>query len=471
MVLEKIEGIERVHVANQLDLASNRSGEEHREKVAMSRPAVAIVGKQNVGKSTLLNRLAGKPIAIVEDLPGTTRDRIFADVSWRGLQFTLIDTGGLEPEARSTLAQGIREQVEVAIAEADVIIFLVDVESGITAADREIADMLRQVSKPVLLVANKADSAKIETQAIEFYELGLAEPIPISAYHGRATGELLDRVISLLPVSAAVKTETEVMKVAIVGHPGVGKSMLLNAITGDKRAIVGDKPGTTRDALDTFFDFDSESVLLIDTAGIRRQGRITPGVERYSVIRAIHAIERADVALLVLDATEAVTAQDTHIAGHIQQLAKGIVIAVNKWDLVTDRNTNEWERLIRSQLKFFDYAPVLYTSAKLGEGVDKVIPVARQAYQERLKRLSTAEVNHVVQQAVATHNLPRSGKKQLKIFYATQSGVNPPTFVFFVNDARLIHFSYQRFLENKLREAFGFMGTPLRLTFKTRRGT
>lgn len=442
--------------------------EEHdNEKMAMSKPVVAIVGKQNVGKSTLLNRVAGKPVAIVEDLPGTTRDRVFADVSWGGVQFTLVDTGGLEPEPRTGLAESVKEQVEVAIAEADLVIFLVDTSSGITAADWEIADMLRRASKSVLLVANKADNANLEIQAIEFYELGLGEPLPISAYHGRNTGELLDRLIAMLPTSE-VEAEKEVMRVAIVGHPNVGKSMLLNAIVGSKRAIVDDMPGTTRDALDTLFDFDGENMLLIDTAGIRRRGSITRGVERYSVIRAIRAIERSDVALLVLDATEAVTAQDTHIAGYIQQLAKGIVIIVNKWDLITDRNIETWERLIRSQLKFFDYAPILYTSAKLGEGVDRVIPTARQVYQERLKRLSTAEVNHVIQQAIATQNLPRSGKKQLRIFYTTQSGVNPPNFVFFVNDARLIHFSYQRFLENRLREAFGFVGTPLRLIFKTR---
>lgn len=442
--------------------------EEHETKMVMSRHLVAIVGKQNVGKSTLLNRLAGKPIAIVEDLPGTTRDRIFADVSWRGKQFTLVDTGGLEPEPSTTIAQSVKEQVETAIAEADVIIFLVDVKSGVGATDLEIADMLRRTSKTILLVANKADNAKLETQAIESYELGLGEPIPISAYHGRGTGELLDRITSLLPTST-VEDKKEGMKVAIVGHPNVGKSMLLNAIVGSKRAIVDDKPGTTRDALDTLFDFEGENVLLIDTAGIRRRGRITRGVEQYSVIRAIHALERSDVALLVLDATEGVTDQDTHIAGQIQQMAKGIVIVVNKWDMVTDRGINEWDRFIRSQFKFFDYAPILYTSAKYGQGIEQVIPTARRVYQERLKKLSTAEVNHVVQQAVATHNLPRSGNKQLKILYATQSGVNPPTFVLFVNDPRMIHFSYRRFLENKLREAFGFSGTPLRLTFKARR--
>ena len=434
----------------------------------MSKPIVAIVGRQNVGKSTLLNRVARKPLAIVEDLPGTTRDRVFANVSWQGVEFTLVDTGGLELIPRSTIAQGVKEQVEIAITEADVILFLVDVKSGVIPSDQEMADMLRQVSKPVLLVANKADNAKLETEAVEFYGLGLGEPLAVSAYHGLGTDELLDKIISLLPAPSPLETAPEAMKVAIVGRPNVGKSMLLNALVGGKRAIVDDVPGTTRDAIDTLFDFDGQSVLLIDTSGIRRRGRIGAGVERYSVIRALRAIDRSDIALLVLDATEAVTAQDMHIAGYIQQAAKGVVVVVNKWDLITDRNLSEWNRYIRSQLRFIAYAPVMYTSAKFEQGVDKIIPQVRQVYQERHKRLPTAEVNDVIQQAVAAHTLPRSGSKQLKILYATQAEVNPPTFIFFVNDAKLIHFSYQRYLENKLRQAFGFAGTPLRLVFKTR---
>ena len=434
----------------------------------MSKPIVAIVGRQNVGKSTLLNRLAGKPLAIVEDLPGTTRDRVFANVSWQGVEFTLVDTGGLELDPDSAIASGVKEQVETAITDADVIIFLVDVRSGVTPSELEIADKLRRVSKPMLLVANKADNDRLEAGAVEFYELGLGEPLAISAHHGRGTAELLDRINSLLPTLVTTEPKTEGLKVAIVGRPNVGKSMLLNAMVGDKRAIVDDVPGTTRDAVDTLVDFDGQSVLLIDTAGIRRRGRIGAGVERYSVIRALRAVERADVVLLVLDAAELATAQDTHIAGYIQQAAKGIVLIVNKWDLVADKNITEWNRYIRSQLKFVAYAPVLYTSAKFGQGVNKVIPEARKVYQERLKRLSTAMVNDVVQQAVAAHTVPRKGSKQLKILYATQAEVNPPTFVFFVNDAKLIHFSYRRYLENKLRQSFGFAGTPLRLVVKTR---
>jgi GTP-binding protein len=432
------------------------------------KPIVAVIGRQNVGKSTLLNRMAGKRLAIVEDLPGTTRDRIFANVSWPGTEFTIVDTGGLEPKPQSTMAQAVKEQVEVAIDEADVIIFLVDVKDGVMPTDLEIADMLRQVIKPVILVANKADNARLETQAVEFYELGLGETVAISAYHNRGTAELLDRIVPLLPTPSLAEVEPERMKVAIVGRPNVGKSMLLNTLLGGQRAIVDEAPGTTRDAIDTLFDFDGQSVLIIDTAGIRRRGRLGVGIERYSVIRALRAIDRADIALLVLDATELVTAQDMHIAGYIQQASKGIVLVVNKWDLVVGKSTTEYNRHIRSQLKFMAYAPVLYISAKFGQGVNKIMPQVSQIYQERLKRLSTAVVNNVVQQAVAAHNLPRIGGKQLKILYATQAEVNPPTFVFFVNDTKLIHFSYQRYLENKLRQSFGFIGTPFRLVFKTR---
>jgi GTP-binding protein len=434
----------------------------------VAKPIVAIIGRQNVGKSTLLNKVAGKPIAIVADLPGTTRDRIFADVSWQGVDFTMVDTGGLELKPETIISHRIKEQVGVAIAEADVIIFVVDVKGGVVPSDLEIADMLRRATKPIVLAANKADNNKLETEAVEFYELGIGEPLALSAYHGRGTAELLDRIIALLPVPSLNEDKPEIMKVAIVGRPNVGKSTLLNALWGEERAIVDDVPGTTRDAIDTLFDFEGRSVLLIDTAGIKRRGRLGIGVARYSVIRALRAIDRADVAMLVLDATETVTAQDTHIAGYVQQAVKGIVLIVNKWDLAADMSSTECDRYIRRQFKFMPYAPVLCVSAKLGQGVDKIMPQACQVYQERLKRIPTAEVNSVVQQAVASHTLPRAGNKRLNLLYATQAEVNPPTFVFFVNDARLIHFSYQRYLENQLRRAFGFTGTPLRLVFKTR---
>ncbi|MDD5038019.1 MAG: ribosome biogenesis GTPase Der [Dehalococcoidales bacterium] len=434
----------------------------------MTRPVVAIIGRQNVGKSTLMNRIVGKPIAIVEDLPGTTRDRIIANVSWQGSEFTLVDTGGMEPKPRSAIGHKVKEQAGVAITEADVIIFLVDVRDGATATDLEIADMLRQAGKPVVLVVNKADNNKLEADVAEFYRLGLGEPLAISAQHGRGTIELLDSIITSLPEPAPAEPEPEVMKVAIVGRPGVGKSMLLNALLGKERAIIGETPGTTRDATDTRLDFQGQGVLLIDTAGIRRRGQVEAGIEWYSVLRALQAIDRADVALLVVDATEAFIAQDMHVAGYIQQAVKGIVLVVNKWDLITEKNMTEWNSYIRQQLKFMPYAPVLYVSAKFGQGVDKIMPLVSQVYQERLKRLPAAAVNSVVQQAVAAHNLPRSGNRQLKILRTVQSGVNPPTFVFSVNDAKLVHFSYQRYLENKLRQSFGFAGTPLRLIFKTR---
>ncbi len=434
----------------------------------MTKPIVAIVGRQNVGKSTLLNRLAGKRIAIVDDLPGTTRDRIMADVSVPGHEFTVVDTGGLELSPDSTVAQGVNQQVEAAINEAEAIIFLVDVRDGVVPTDLEIADRLRKTSKPVVLVANKADNAKYRTGVVEFYELGLGEPVAISAYHGRGIAELLDILIPLLPASALPSAAPEAIRVAIVGRPNVGKSTLLNAILGGERAIVDDVPGTTRDALDTLVDFEGESVLLIDTAGIKRRGRVEFGVGRYSVIRALRAIERADIALLILDATELVTAQDMHITGYIQQAAKGVIIIVNKWDLVKTGSREECSRYMRYQFKFVPYAPVMYTSAKLGWGVAKIMPQVRRIYRERLKRLSTAAVNGTVQQAIAAHSLPRKGNRQLKVFYATQAEVNPPTFVFFVNYPQLMHFSYQRYLENRLRQSFGFEGTPIRFVFKKR---
>ncbi|MAF85516.1 MAG: ribosome biogenesis GTPase Der [Dehalococcoidales bacterium] len=436
--------------------------------MGVSKPIVTIIGRQNVGKSTLLNRMVGKPLAIVEDLPGTTRDRILAGVSWEGVEFTVVDTGGLELKPRSSIIQMVKEQAKVAIAEADVVIFLVDVRDGVMPLDMEIADMLRSAAKPTLLVANKADNARFEAEAVEFYQLGLGEPLAISAYHRRGTAELMDRIVSRLPTPALVEAEPEVVKVAIVGRPNVGKSTLLNAILGEERAIVDATPGTTRDAIDTTLDFADQSMILIDTAGIRRRGRLGGGVERYSVIRSLRAIDRADIALLVLDAADLITAQDMHIAGYIRQAVKGIVLVVNKWDLAEVKNPTECTRYIRSRLKFMPYASALYISAKLRQGVDKVMPEVCQVYQERLKRLPTAAVNSVVQQAMTVHNLPRIGNKQLKLLYATQAEVNPPTFVFFVNDAGLIHFSYRRYLENKLRRAFGFTGTPIRLTFKSR---
>lgn len=434
----------------------------------MIKPLVAIVGRQNVGKSTLLNRLAGSQVAITDDTPGTTRDRIMSNVAWNGAEFTLIDTAGLDVKPETTITQKVLDQVDSALAEADVIIFLLDIQAGVTPLDLDIADKLRRISKPILLVANKADNNRLEAGSPEFYELGLGEPLVISAHHGRGTAELLDTIKALLPAPAPVEAETSTIKVAVAGRPNVGKSMLVNALLGKERSIVDGTPGTTRDSVDTLLDFGGQNVLLIDTAGIRRRGRVKLGVEQYSVIRSLRAIDRADIVLLVLDASEKVTDQDLHIAGYIQQAAKGVVLNVNKWDLATEKNMVEWNKYIRSQFKFMAYAPILYTSAKSGQGVDNVIPQVCQVYQERLKRITTSQVNSVVQEAVATHGPPQGRAKSLKILYATQAEVNPPTFAFFVNDAKLVHFSYKRYLENKLRQSFGFDGTPLRLIFKAR---
>jgi len=434
--------------------------------VILSKSIVAIIGRQNVGKSTLLNRLAGKRISIVEDLPGTTRDRVFTDVSWNDQTFTLVDTGGLELGMRTEIDLGVKEQISQAMLEADAIIFMVDVKDGVMPADTEIADLVRRLKKPTLLVANKADNDKLETQAVEFYKLGLGEPFVISAYHGRSTAELIEKIISMLPESTPSLDESDLMKVAIVGKPNVGKSMLLNAILGKERVIVSDVPGTTRDAIDTQLDFMGKHVLLIDTAGIKKRGQIETGIEQYSVIRSMRAIDRCDVALLVLDATEMFSAQDTHIAGYIQQAVKGIVIIVNKWDLVSGENQAIWAENTRKQFKFMAYAPVMFLSAKFGKGVGEVMPQAYQVYQERIKQIPAAELRGVIRDAIASHNLPRKGKMMLSVRSVTQTDINPPTFTFQVNSIKLVHFSYKRFLENKLRESFGFNGTPLRLEFK-----
>jgi GTP-binding protein len=434
------------------------------------RPIVAIVGRPNVGKSTLLNRLVERAVAIVQDLPGTTRDRIYVDTSWMGYPLTIVDTGGLEPGASAGMAQRVKAQIRAAIEEAEVIVFLVDVRDGITSVDLEIAEELRRAGKPIVLAANKADNEKRAQEALQFYELAIGDPIPISAYHGMGIADLMDAVIAKLPPPLAVVEEAEMVKLAIVGRPNVGKSMLLNAILGQERVIVDDKPGTTRDAIDTVFHYDGQPVLLIDTAGIRRRGRVEVGVERYSVKRALQAIDRADMALLVLDAGEGIASQDTHIAGYIAQAFKGIVVVVNKWDLAEEREVDaaEYTKEIRGRLKFASYVPILYVSAKFRRGIEQVLVMAQAVAQERLKRIPTSALNGMVTEAVAAHAPPALRGKRLKILYATQVEVGPPTFVFFVNDAKLVHFSYQRYLENKLRQAFGFGGTPLRLIFKNR---
>ncbi len=427
---------------------------------------MAIVGRQNVGKSTLLNRLAGKPLAIVEDYAGTTRDRVVTEVDWEGTSFNLVDTGGFEIRTDSTLAQAVKTQAETAISDADVILFVVDVHDGVVPIDLEIADLLRRTSKPVLLVANKADRNVHLAAVVDFWELSLGEPIAVSGFHGRGTAELLDATVAALPPPLPEDDAADVIKIATVGRPNVGKSMLVNRLLGTDRSIVSEVPGTTRDAVDTHLRYRDHDILLIDTAGIRRRGK-QAGVERYSVIRSLRAIDRCDVALLVLDATDPTTAQDLHVAGLIQKAARGVVIVVNKWDLVADSTPSEYTMYVMNEIKFMPYAAILYTSALSGKSVQKILPEAVRVQQQRDIRLPTAAVNNVVQAAVAAHALVRGGRK-LNVLYATQAETHPPTFVFFVNDARLVHFSYQRYLENKLREAFGFIGTPLRLIFKSR---
>jgi len=435
----------------------------------MSRPMVAIVGRPNVGKSTLFNRLLGERRAIVEGLPGTTRDRIHADVSWEGYEFTLVDSGGLEPRPESTIRQKVRDQVEIAIAEADVILFLVDAREGVMPVDEDIAGILRRSQKPIVLVANKIDNSRQESDIFQFYELGIGEPIPVSAYHGRGIDDLLEEATTCLPpVTTPTPAEPEGVKIAIIGRPNVGKSLLVNTLLGEERLVVDDIPGTTRDTVDTVFHYDGESIVLIDTAGIRRRGRIEPGVERYSLIRTERAIERADVAVLLIDAVEGITAQDLHVLGYIQQSFKGAILAVNKWDLVEVKDETLWTEVVRQRTRFMPYIEILFISAKTGHGVEKVIPTAKRVCEERLKRPPASSLKAVIREAVAAHLPPKKGDRKLKILKAVQTEVSPPTFVFSVNDAKLVHFSYRRYLENKLRESFGFQGTPLRLIFRSK---
>ena len=452
----------------------------------MPKPIVALVGRPNVGKSTLFNRIVGQRRAIVEDIPGTTRDRLYGDAEWNGVFFSVVDTGGLEiiesqkqrrsqdqPAPLSTASAGfveeIRQQAEMAIAEADVIVLLVDVLDGLTPADEDVSDVLRRSNKPVLVAPNKADNEERQQAAIEFYALGLGEVYPISALHGIGIGELLDEVVSALPVTEE-EEEVEALRIALVGRPNVGKSSLLNKLLGEERAIVSAIPGTTRDAVDTYLTWEGQPVLLIDTAGIRRRGRIERGIEKYSVLRAMKAIARTDVVILLLDAQDLVTAQDAHVAGYILEEMRSIVVVVNKWDLI-EKDTytmDAYTKQIRADLKFLDYVPVLYISALTGQRVHKVLPLATQVYQERVARIPTGELNRLVEDAAIRHPAPHKAGKRLKFYYATQAGVDPPTFVFFVNDKRLVHFSYERYLENQIRRRYSYLGTPLRLVFRSR---
>jgi len=457
----------------------------------MPKPVVALVGRPNVGKSTLFNRLVGERLAVVDDVPGTTRDRLMAEAEWSGVVFDLIDTGGIDPAEvgsggeKKPLSVGsadfisqIRFQAEIAIQEADVILFVTDANDGITPADREVAQILRRSQRtdeqgnqlpPVLLVVNKAENAQRRMQASEFYELGLGEPYAISALHGTNTGDMLDVLIANFDLSDE-EDEDESIKIAIVGKPNVGKSSLLNRILGEERVIVSSIPGTTRDAVDTPLVYDDLDITLIDTAGIRKRGSITPGVEKYSVLRSMQAIERADVALLVVDATEGISAQDQHIAGYVLDAWKSCVVIVNKWDAVEkDSHTmSAYTTRVRERLNFMDYVPVLFISAKTGQRVEQVMPLALQVQEERLVRLSTSQINSILQDAQARHAAPGHAGRHLKIYYGTQVRSDPPTFLVYVNDTRLVHFTYKRFLENRMREAYSFLGTPIRFVFKKR---
>lgn len=468
---------------------------ENEQQKKQHKPIVALVGRPNVGKSTLFNRMVGQRKAIVEDLAGTTRDRLYGEADWGGRDFMLVDTGGLDfgmmstrsahkaTEAETVPSAGyqagvssrlflreIREQAEIAMAEAEVIVFLVDVETGLTGPDEDIADLLRRTDKPVILAANKADNKKRSNDALEFYALGLGDPIPVSALHGAGTGDLLDAVVESLPEIEEEPEEDESIKIAILGRPNVGKSSLLNKLLGEDRVIVSDVPGTTRDAIDTRIAYADLELVLIDTAGIRRRGKIEPGVEKHSFLRSLKAINRADVCLLLIDATEMVTAQDAHIAGYILEKHKSVVVVVNKWDLI-EKDTytiNEFTKTIRQGLRFLDYVPVIFTSAKTGQRVDKTLELALRVQEERLRRIPTGELNRLMHEAVAKHP-PKGGQRhRLKFLYATQARTDPPTFVFFTNDRKLVHFTYARYLENQLREKYGFLGTPILLVFRSR---
>ncbi len=433
-------------------------------------PVVAIVGRPNVGKSSLFNRLVGRRRALVEDLPGTTRDRLYGDVEWRGRALRVIDTGGLEAPDEGPFAALVRRQIEQAIGEADVLLFVVDAREGITAADLDIAELLRRTDKPVLLVANKVDNLRRELEVTQFYELGFGDPLPVSAYHGVGIAELLDEILALLPETPAPPSVEAGLRLAIIGRPNVGKSALLNAIVGDERVIVSEVPGTTRDVIDTTIQYAGQTVTLLDTAGIRRAGRIERGVERHSVERARAALARADVALCVMDATEPGTAQDTHIVGMAEEALTGIVLVLNKMDLLPPgpETRERLTTLVRARFKFVPWAPIAFVSARTGAGLRELLERALAVGRERGRRVPTGDLNRLVRRVVAEHAPPSVRGKRLKVLYVTQAEVSPPTFVFFVNDASLLHFSYERYLENRLREAFGFEGTAIRLVFRSR---
>lgn len=449
------------------------------------KPLVALVGRPNVGKSTLFNRLVGERLAVTDEIPGTTRDRLLSESDWRGISFRVVDTGGIEvyqPKGsrnEEPLAEGskdfvplIRQQALVAIEEADVIVMVVDAVQGTTAADEEISEILRRTSKAVIVAANKADTVKMKDDALEFYGLGLGEVIAISAIHGIGVGDLLDAVVDAfgnMELDTEDEDEDEFLKIAIVGKPNAGKSTLLNHILGEERAIVSPIAGTTRDAIDTEITWHDQHITLIDTAGIRRRGRIEPGVEKFSVIRSMDAIDRSHVALLIIDAVDGVTDQDEHIAGYILEYFKSVVIVINKWDAIEDKTGNtmvDFQKHVRDRLHFLPYAPIIFISALTGQRIHQVLETASRVWESRFFRIQTSHMNQLLRDAVAHHPPPARGTKRLKMYFATQVRVNPPMFLFNVNDKKLVHFTYKRFLENRIRVEYPFEGTPIRLSFR-----
>ncbi|MBR6222862.1 MAG: ribosome biogenesis GTPase Der [Lachnospiraceae bacterium] len=438
----------------------------------MSKPIVAIVGRPNVGKSTLFNVLAGERISIVKDTPGVTRDRIYADVEWLNYKFTMIDTGGIEPDSQDIILKSMREQAQIAIDTADVILFLVDVRQGLVDQDNRVADILRRSKKPVILVVNKADSfEKYMPDVYEFYNLGLGEPFPISAASRLGLGDLLDEIIKHFPEQSEEEEDDDRPKIAIIGKPNAGKSSIINHLTGEDRVIVSDIAGTTRDAIDTVVKRNGKEYVFIDTAGIRRKSRVKEDIERYSVIRAVSAVERADVCIMVIDATEGITDQDTKIAGIAHESGKGVIVAVNKWDLIEKDNKTiyKFQEDIREMLSYMPYAELIFISAMTGQRVFKLFDLIDMVIENHSMRIATGVLNEIMAEAVALKQPPSDKGKRLKLFYITQVSVKPPTFVIFVNDKELMHFSYTRYIENQIRETFGFKGTPLKFIIRERK--
>ena len=436
------------------------------------KPIVAVVGRPNVGKSTLFNVLAGERISIVKDTPGITRDRIYADVEWLNYKFTLIDTGGIEPDSKDIILSQMREQAEIAIASADVIMFLVDIKQGLVDADMHVANMLRKSGKPVVLVVNKVDNpSKQMADVYEFYNLGIGDPYAISAANRLGLGEMLDAVTKLFPEGSDTDEEDDRPKVAIVGKPNVGKSSIINKLIGENRVIVSDIAGTTRDAVDTEVTYNKKQYVLIDTAGLRRKSKIKEELERYMIVRTVAAVERADVVVLVIDATEGVTEQDAKIAGVAHERGKGMIIAVNKWDAIEKDNKtmNEFTKKVRDTLAFMPYAEILYVSAETGQRLPKLFETIDMVMENHSLRVQTGVLNDIMTEAVAMQQPPTDKGKRLRLFYITQVSVKPPTFVIFVNDRELMHFSYTRYIENRIRDAFGFKGTPLHFIIRERK--